>query len=70
MYSDKCRTPSSEIQFDSLVQLSSSFSWKKTSDIIYILEGSHLSYPELNNFCVKEDIIIISGHISCRILIQ
>ena len=27
----------------------------------------HLSYQELNNCCVKEDIIIISGHILCRI---
>jgi len=34
------------------------------------LEGSHLSYPELNNCCVKEDILIISGPILCRIFIQ
>ena len=60
MYSDKCRTPSSEIQFDSLVQLSSSFRWKKTSDIIYIfLKVVIFHTPELNKFCVKEDIIII-----------
>ena len=39
-------------------------SWKKH------LEGSHLSYLELNNCCVKEDITIISGHILCRIFIQ
>ena len=25
---------------------------------MYFFEGSHLSYPELNNCCVKEDIII------------
>jgi len=31
---------------------------------------SHLSYPELDNCCVKEDIIIIAGHILCRIFIQ
>jgi len=30
---------------------------------MYFLEGSHLSYPELNTCCVKEDIVIISGHI-------
>jgi len=35
---------------------------------MHFLEGSHLSYPELNNYCVKEDIIIISGHILFRIL--
>ena len=35
---------------------------------MYFLEGSHLSYPELNNCCVKEDIIIISGHILCTII--
>jgi len=44
---------------------------EKTYHITYFLEGSHLSYPELNNCCVKEDIIIIiSGHILCRIFIQ
>jgi len=37
---------------------------------MYFLEGSHLSYPELNNRCVKEDILIISGQILCRIVIQ
>jgi len=37
---------------------------------VYLLEGSHLSYPELNNCCVKENIIIISGHILCRLYIQ
>jgi len=30
---------------------------------MYFLEGSHLSYPEWNTCCVKEDIIIISEHI-------
>jgi len=35
----------------------------KTDDIMYFLEVSHLSYPGLNNCCVKEDIIINSGHI-------
>jgi len=34
---------------------------------MYFLEGSHLSYLKLNNCCVKEDIIIISGHILCRL---
>jgi len=28
---------------------------------VYFHEGSHLAYRELNNCCVKEDIIIISG---------
>jgi len=37
---------------------------------MYFLEGSHVSYPELNNWCVKEDIIIISAHILSRIVIQ
>ena len=37
---------------------------------MYFLEGSHLAYPELNNCCVKEDKIIISGQILCRIFIQ
>jgi len=37
---------------------------------MYFLEGSHLSYQELNNCCVKEDIIFISGHILWRIFIQ
>jgi len=37
---------------------------------MYFLEGSHLSYPELNNCCVKEDMIIISWNILCRIFIQ
>jgi len=37
---------------------------------MYFLEGSHLSYPELNNGCVKEDMIIISGHILCRLFLQ
>jgi len=37
---------------------------------MYFLEGSHLSHPDLNNCCVKLDIIIISGHILCRICIQ
>jgi len=37
---------------------------------MYFLEGSHLSYPELNKCCVKEDIIIISGQVLCRICIQ
>jgi len=27
---------------------------------MYFLEGSHLSYPKLNNCCVKEDILITS----------
>jgi len=45
------------------------FSWKKTCDITYFLEGSHLSYPELNN-CVREEIIIISENILCRIFIH
>jgi len=31
---------------------------------------SHLSYPELNNCRVKEDTIIISRHVLCRIFIQ
>jgi len=44
------------------------FSLKKTCDIMYVLECSHLSYPELNKCCVKEDVIIISEHILCRIL--
>jgi len=44
--------------------------WEKTCDIMYFLEGSHVSYPELNNWCVKEDIIIISAHILSRIVIQ
>jgi len=37
---------------------------------MYFLEGSHFSSPELNNCYVKEDIIIISGHILCRILVN
>jgi len=24
---------------------------------MYFLEGSHLSYPELNNCCVKEELL-------------
>ena len=32
---------------------------------MYFLEGSHLSYPELNNCCVKEDIIIIIQDTYC-----
>jgi len=39
-------------------------------NIMYFLEGSHLSYPELKKNCVKKDIIIISGHILCKIFIQ
>jgi len=42
----------------------------KTCDNTYVLEGSPLSYPELNNCCVKKDILIISGPIWCRIFIQ
>jgi len=37
---------------------------------MYSLESSHLPYPELNNCCVKENILIISGHILCRIFLQ
>jgi len=37
---------------------------------MYFLEGSHLSYQELNNCSVKEDKIIISGHILCIIFIN
>jgi len=37
---------------------------------MYFLEGSHLSYLELSNCCVKEDIIIFSGHILCRLYTQ
>jgi len=37
------------------------FSWKKHTTSY--IEGSHLSYPELNTCCVKEDTIIILGHI-------
>jgi len=46
------------------------FIWKKTYDIMYFLEGSHLSYPELNKYFVIVDRIIMSGHILCRIVIQ
>jgi len=37
---------------------------------MYFLEGSHLSYPELNKYFVIVDRIIMSGHILCRIVIQ
>jgi len=40
---------------------------EKTCDITYFLEGSNLSYTELNNCCVKEDTRIISGHILCSV---
>jgi len=47
-----------------------SISLEKAYDIMYFLEGSQLSYPELNNRCVKKDIIIMSGQILCRIFLQ
>jgi len=37
---------------------------------MYFLEGSHLTYPELNKCCFEEDMLIISGHILCQIFVQ
>ena len=70
MYSDTCRTHSRvSIQFDYLVYLFKQYLVGK-KNIMHFLEGSHLSYLKLNNCCVKEDIIIISGHIICRLYTQ
>ena len=62
MYSDKCRTHS-RVRFNSDHQFTFSSS-------IYFIEGSHFSSPELNKACVIIYIIIISGHILCRIIIK